>query len=256
MEEQEKQEEATRAVNGNETEETEDQKNFKDVNLEENIRKEYQEKSVSLGEDPVNETPAERDEGLKEKTEDEQNQTEEVTAESEAEEETREIPKASEEEKETQLEKSGEAIGSLNPNPHHPNSVEEQQQEGNVAIPGTTVAPGPQIPDPADPNPTAGHDKKIEVEARKDEGEVKQRPSPPKVLSAMARFQCQASSQGFQVKSRVKAFAEPGRPCTVFRSREMPCNSDTSETNNRTEAPEEEDQPPVKVSELKKRFEA
>uniref|UniRef100_A0A3Q0SVC0 DENN domain containing 1C n=1 Tax=Amphilophus citrinellus TaxID=61819 RepID=A0A3Q0SVC0_AMPCI len=94
---------------------------------------------------------------------------------------------------------------------------------------------------------------------KKEEQEVKKTPSPPKVLSAVARFQSQAPSQGFQVKSRVKAFAESGRPCNVFRSREnahMPCNSDTSETNNRTEAPEEEDQPPVKVSELKKRFEA
>ncbi|XP_030589906.1 DENN domain-containing protein 1B isoform X2 [Archocentrus centrarchus] len=258
----EKQEEVTRTINGNQAEETDGQNNFKEVKLEENIKKEDQEKSVRLGEDRVTEMSAKRDEGLKEKTEDEQNQTEEETAESEVERETHEIPKTSEAGKETQLEKSEEVIGSLskllNPNPHHPNSVEEQQEQGKMAIPDT-VASGPGIPEPADPNPTTGQDKKIDIEARKEEQDVKKTPSPPKVLSAVARFQSQAPSQGFQVKSRVKAFAESGRPCNVFRSREnahMPCNSDTSETNNRTEAPEEEDQPPVKVSELKKRFEA
>ncbi|XP_063332732.1 DENN domain-containing protein 1B isoform X2 [Pelmatolapia mariae] len=258
----EKREEVTGAINGNQAEETDDQNKFKEVKLEENIEKQDQGEGVSLGEHPVNKISAERDEGLKENKEDEQNQTEEVIAEPEMERETHESPKAREEEKESQLEKNEEVRGSLsklmNPNPQHPNSVEEEQNQGKEAVPDTTVPPGPQIP-AVDPNPTSVQEKKIEVAARKLEQEVKQTPSPPKVLSAAARFQSQGSTQSFQVKSRVKAFTEPGKPCTVFRNREnaqMPCDSNTSETNNRTEEAEEEERPPVKVSELKKRFEA
>ncbi|XP_006790826.1 DENN domain-containing protein 1B [Neolamprologus brichardi] len=258
----EKQEEVTGAINGNQAEETDDQNKFKEVKLEENIEKQDPGEGVSLWEDPVNEICAKSDEGLKENKENEQNQTEEVIAEPEMERETHESPKAREEEKESQLEKNEEVRGSLskliNPNPKHPNSVEEEQNQGKEAVPDTTVSPGPQIP-AVDPNPTSVQEKKIEVAAGKLEQEVKQTPSPPKVLSAAARFQSQGSTQSFQVKSRVKAFTEPGKPCTVFRNREnaqMPCDSNTSETNNRTEEAEEEERPPVKVSELKKRFEA
>ncbi|XP_039870095.1 DENN domain-containing protein 1B isoform X2 [Simochromis diagramma] len=258
----EKQEEVTGAINGNQAEETDDQNKFKEVKLEENIEKQDPGEGVSLWEDPVNEICAKSDEGLKENKEDEQNQTEEVIAEPEMERETHESPKAREEEKESQLEKNEEVRGSLskliNPNPKHPNSVEEEQNQGKEAVPDTTVSPGPQIP-AVDPNPTSVQEKKIEVATEKLEQEVKQTPSPPKVLSAAARFQSQGSTQSFQVKSRVKAFTEPGKPCTVFRNREnaqMPCDSNTSETNNRTEEAEEEERPPVKVSELKKRFEA
>ncbi|XP_005743745.1 DENN domain-containing protein 1C isoform X1 [Pundamilia nyererei] len=258
----EKQEEVTGAINGNQAEETDDQNKFKEVKLEENIEKQDPGEGVSLWEDPVNEICAKSDEGLKENKEDEQNQTEEVIAEPEMERETHESPKAREEEKESQLEKNEVVRGSLskliNPNPKHPNSVEEEQNQGKEAVPDTTVSPGPQIP-AVDPNPTSVQEKKIEVATEKLEQEVKQTPSPPKVLSAAARFQSQGSTQSFQVKSRVKAFTEPGKPCTVFRNREnaqMPCDSNTSETNNRTEEAEEEERPPVKVSELKKRFEA
>ncbi|KAL3996126.1 ribosomal RNA-processing protein 9 [Sarotherodon galilaeus] len=256
-----KQEEVTGAINGNQAEETDDQNKFKEVKLEENIEKQDQGEGVSLGEDLVNEISAKSNEGLKENKEDEQNKTE-VNAEPEMERETHESPKPREEEKESQLEKNEEVRGSLskliNPNPQHPNSVEEEENQGKEAVPDTTVPPGPQIP-AVDPNPTSVQEKKIEIEARKLEQEVKQTPSPPKVLSAAARFQSQGSTQNFQVKSKVKAFTEPGKPCTVFRNREnaqMPCDSNTSETNNRTEEAEEEERPPVKVSELKKRFEA
>lgn len=258
----EKQEEVTGAINGNQAEETDDQNKFKEVKLEENVEKQDPGEGVSLWEDPVNEICAKSDEGLKENKEDEQNQTKEVIAEPEMERETHESPKAREEEKESQLEKNEVVRGSLskliNPNPKHPNSVEEEQNQGKEAVPDTTVSPGPQIP-AVDPNPTSVQEKKIEVATEKLEQEVKQTPSPPKVLSAAARFQSQGSTQSFQVKSRVKAFTEPGKPCTVFRNREnaqMPCDSNTSETNNRTEEAEEEERPPVKVSELKKRFEA
>ncbi|XP_047220750.1 DENN domain-containing protein 1C isoform X1 [Girardinichthys multiradiatus] len=145
---------------------------------------------------------------------------------------------------ETQNEKnndSKETLKCINRDDPIFNSVKEQQGEA-------TVTPGPVT---ADPKPPLSQEKKSENTPIKEQGVCLTSP-PPKVLSALARFQGQPySQQGFQLRSISKNSAE-----AAFRSREKlqtPCDSDT---NQSSEAPEEEDHPPVKVSELKKRFEA
>lgn len=255
----EKQEEVNLAINGNKEEEIDDRNNLKEVNLEEERKKDGQDKNASSREDPVKETAEKREEeGLKEKREDEQNQTEEVVEGREI--ETNDMQKGvtkEEQENESQEDKGKELTGSSNKlitlNPHNPNTVEEQQvQEDNQKPP---VSPGPQSLI-VDPEPPAGQEKRREEAVKKEERQMRQTPSPPKVLSAVARFQSQVHSQGFQVKSRTNELAEPGRPCNMFRSRENTCDSNITEDDNCSEGHEEEDPSPVKVSELKKRFEA
>ncbi|XP_072240553.1 DENN domain-containing protein 1B isoform X1 [Leuresthes tenuis] len=253
-EDREKQNETNVAINGEqEEEEMGDRCNFKEVKLEEERKKEHQEKSVSLGEDPLNDMAEGReDEGLKEKTNHELSQDEEVAAGQEIQ-TTKEMQESvtREEVIETQEEKSKEVKEYLNIckklDPCHSNSVLEKRDQGEI-----TVIPEPESR-ASDPKPQAGQEKEGEIAAKKDEQHVKQISSPPRVLSAVVRFQSQPSIQGFQVKSATKALAEP-----VFQSRE---NTQThsprdSETHKSPEAPDEKDGPPVKVSELKKRFEA
>ncbi|XP_022064327.2 DENN domain-containing protein 1B isoform X2 [Acanthochromis polyacanthus] len=239
------------AINGNQ-EDIDDKNNFKEIKLEEEREKD-QERKVSLGEDPASEMAEKQEnEGLEE------------AVGLETEKGTNEMQKIVTREEETQEEESKEVGDSLNKlmklNTHHPSSAEEQQGHEETANPETTVPPGPQSL-AADLKPPTGQDKKSEEATRKEEQEVRQIRSPPKVQSAVERFQSQASGQSFQVKTRTKALAEPGRPVDVFRSRERsqthpPCDSDVSHTNSRSEAPEEEERPAIKVSELKKRFEA
>ncbi|XP_072319210.1 DENN domain-containing protein 1B isoform X2 [Eucyclogobius newberryi] len=69
---------------------------------------------------------------------------------------------------------------------------------------------------------------------------IQSTPSPPKVLSAAVRFQCHASIGGPDLKSRMKTLVEAGH----LHKRE-----------NQSDTEEEKDLPPVKVSELKRRFE-
>nr|XP_054599448.1 LOW QUALITY PROTEIN: DENN domain-containing protein 1B [Nothobranchius furzeri] len=117
-----------------------------------------------------------------------------------------------------------------------PFSVEEHQGPGE-----TTAAPEILIT-------TA--DLKLQEATRKksamnEEPTVRPTPSPPKVTSAAARFQSPTPAKNFQLRSIPKA----GQ---LFQSRE---NQQTQENTN-SDTPEEEDHLPVKVSELKKRFEA
>ncbi|MED6288147.1 hypothetical protein CHARACLAT_023609 [Characodon lateralis] len=146
---------------------------------------------------------------------------------------------------ETQNEKnndSKETLKCINRDDPILNSVKEQQGEATVT-PGLVTA---------DPKPPLSQEKKSDNTPIKEEQGVCLTSPPPKVLSAIARFQGQPySQQGFQLRSIPKNSAE-----AAFRCREKlqtPCDSDT---NKSSEAPEEEDHPPVKVSELKKRFEA
>ncbi|XP_051240235.1 DENN domain-containing protein 1B isoform X2 [Dicentrarchus labrax] len=258
----EKQEEVKVETNDNQEEETDDRNNFKEVKAEEDRKKDCQENSVSLLEDPVKEMAEKReDEELKEKREDVQNQSVVVIGAHEREEGTNDILKGvtrEEEERENQEEEGKGVTGSLNKltelSPHHPNAAEQQQgQEDNLT--------GPQSPI-VDPEPPTGQEKRSEEVVKKESWEIKQSPTPPKVLSTVARFQSQVHSQGFPVKSRAKEFAEPGRPCNMFRSKEnaqthhSPCDSHISEENNHSEVHVEEDLPSIKVSELKKKFEA
>ncbi|XP_022611185.1 DENN domain-containing protein 1B-like isoform X1 [Seriola dumerili] len=259
----EKQEEVKVLINGNQGKDIDNRNNFKEVNFEEE-RKKDQEKRESLGEEPVKETSQKQeDEGLKEKREDERNQSEEVAEGQEAERETNKMQKIVGREdngKENQEEKDKDAQGSLNYlKPLDPNTVEEQQGQEETANPETSGSPGSHSL-AADPKPPAGQEKRNEEVVKKEEQEITQTPPPPKVLSAVARFQSQASSQSLQAKSGTKSLAEPGRPCNLSRSRENtqthpPWDSNISEENDRSEA-HEEGPCPIKVSELKKRFEA
>lgn len=258
----EKQEEVKVAINGKQEEEIDNGNNFKEVKLEEETKIEGQEKRVSLGEDPVKETAEKReDEELKETREDKQNQSEEVAEGQEVEEATSEMQKedAREEEGIEKQEERGKEVAECvtKLNPHHPDA-EEEEQRGQEDTLKPTASPGPQI---VDPTPPAGQEKRREDAVKKEELEMRQTPSPPKVLSAVARFQSQAHSQDFQVKSRTKALAEPGRACNILWNRENakthpPGDSNVSEKNNCSEGHEEDDPPLIKVSELKKRFEA
>lgn len=257
-----KQEEVKVAINGNQGEEIDDRNNFKEVKFKEERKKEDQEERVSLGDDSKTEISEQReDEGLKEKGEDDRNQPEEIAEGHKMERETDKMQEGAareEEKQEDKLEKDKEATGSSNKliklNLQDPDTVEQ------TASPETTAPPAPQSL-AADPQPPAGQEKTSEEAVKKEEREIRQTPTPPKVLSAVTRFQSQASSQSFQVKSRIKGSVEPGRPYNMLWNREHtqthpPCDPKTSEENNRSEAHEGEDPPLIKVSELKKRFEA
>lgn len=264
----EKQEEVKVAINGNQGEEIDDRNNSKEVKLEEETKKEDPERRVSLEEGPVIETVKQRkDEELREK----KNQSEEVVEGHETEKGTNEMQNdvAREEEgKEKLEEQSKEATESLNKlmklNPkcdHRPDTVEQQQGQEETLNLKTAASAGPQSL-AADLTPPAGQEIRGEVAVKKEEQEMTQTPSP-KVLSAVARSKSQGPSQGFQVKSRTKGLAEPERPCSTFRSKEnaqthASCDSNTrSEASSCSKAHEEEDPSPIiKVSELKKRFEA
>lgn len=229
------------AINGNQEEEINAPNNAKQAVFDEE-RKQEEEKGVSLEDSPVNEV-VEKQEELQENREDEQSEKKSVRTDTERGTNT---SVTTEERRDGQEEENQEGTRSLTKpvNINQPNSVEEHK--GNdTANPQTTVSP-------------AGQELESE-EMAKNEDEVRQTPSPPKVLSAIARFQSQTSSTGFQVKSKARALADPGRPCNTFHSREnaqsyTPC--DKPETNNRSEGSEEEDRPLIKVSELKKKFEA
>ncbi|XP_060950251.1 DENN domain-containing protein 1B [Limanda limanda] len=252
----EKQEEVEVVINGNPGGETENTNTFKEVEFEEKRKKEGEEMRESQGEEPVKDKR--EDEGLTEKREDERNQSDGVT---EGHRETDQIQKgvATEEINESQDDKEKEVKRSLNTliklNPHDHNTVEEQQVQQERANPENTASPGPQ--------PPAGQEKSCEEAVNKSEREFRQIPSTPRVLSAVERFQCHGSSQSIQVRSSTKGSAEPGKPVNVLWSKEntqthhvLPRHSGTSEENDCPEVHKEEDSPLIKVSELKKRFEA
>ncbi|XP_035032468.1 DENN domain-containing protein 1B isoform X2 [Hippoglossus stenolepis] len=257
----EKQEEVKVVINGNPGGEKENTYTFKEVKFEEKRKKEGEEMRESLGEEPVKDKR--EDEGLTEKREDERNRSDEVT---EGHRETDQIQKgiATEERNENQDDKEKEVTRSLNTliklNLHDCNTVEEQQGQQERANPESTASPGPQSL-AADPQRPAGQNKSCEEAVNKSERELRQIPSTPKVLSAVERFQSQGSSQSFQVRSSTKGSDEPGRPGNVLWSKEntqthhvLPRHS--SEENDCPEVHKEEDSPLIKVSELKKRFEA
>nr|XP_046263111.1 DENN domain-containing protein 1B isoform X2 [Scatophagus argus] len=247
------QEEVKVKINGNQEEETDERNNFMKVKTEEDREKDGQEMRVSLTEDPVKE-PMEKQEKeeLKEKRA-------EIFEGPEMEKGTSEMLKGDTREnegREGQEGKDKEVKGSTNKltqlTTSKDNSVEEQQ--GQVDNLKPTTSPGPQ-----NPTPPGGHENRSEAAVKKDTQEVRQ--TLPKVLSAVARFQSQTYSQGVQVKSRAKELAETESPCTMFQSREKtqahpPCESNISEENSHLERHGEEDLPSIKVSELKKRFEA
>ncbi|XP_026215612.1 DENN domain-containing protein 1B isoform X2 [Anabas testudineus] len=260
-EHKEEQEQVKVAVNGDQAEEIVDGNNFKEAKLEEERKKDDQEKRKSLVEDPVIEIADTQDEGLKEMRGNEKCQSQEVNEGTELQEhEEQQVVAGVKEEKENLEEENKDVTTSVNElvklTSQHLNTVEEQHRQEDTPNPETTASPGPQSLS-ADPEPPP--EQKNEEAVKKVDGEVRQ--TPPKVRSAVARFQPQASSQGLQVKSRTKALTESGTPCNKLWVREnaqthSTCDSNTSEENSSSEAQDEMKRPLIKVSELKKRFEA
>ncbi|XP_034393411.1 DENN domain-containing protein 1B isoform X2 [Cyclopterus lumpus] len=253
----EEQEEVKVAINGNQEEEIDNGNNCEEVRLEEETKKEGQEKRVSLGEDPLKEMAEEREDERLREMEDVHNPNEEVAKGREIEKETREMQKKKtrEEEGNDMQEEKGKEV-TLNKfiklNPLPPNPEEDTLKP--------TASPGPRSLIVDRTTPPAAQRKRSEEAVTKVEQEMRQSPSPPKVLPAVARFQSLPHSRGFQMKSRT---TEPAEPCSMLRTRENaqthpPCDSDISEERKRSEGHEEDDEdlPPIKVSELKKRFEA
>ncbi|XP_041838087.1 DENN domain-containing protein 1B isoform X2 [Melanotaenia boesemani] len=240
-EDREKEQETNVAINGKqEGEEMFDRNTLKEVKLEEDRMTEDQKIHTHLVEDPVNDmTEGREDEEVKDKKEDKQSEGEEAAAGQETQTGTNEMEEnVTEEIKEIQeIKDSFSRCTKLNPS--HPNAVQEQQDEEK--IPAVLQQPESLA---ADLKPPAGQEKQCEIKAKKEEKEVRLISSSPKIQSAVVRFQSEAPSKGF-----------PVRPMTKILAAQTHQPHD-SERKKCSETPQEEDCPPIKVSELKKRFEA
>ncbi|CAN9509988.1 unnamed protein product [Ophioblennius macclurei] len=211
-------------VNGSREDEADQTDNFDKVNLGAQREATVQQRKNSVEEDSSN--------GLMEKREDERRETERKAT------EMQKLEAAADDGAETheKMKNQEEERGSLR-DPFPATSVEEHL-ETKTTTPREPPSPG----------------EKSEDEER--ESRQTTPPPPPKVQSAKARFQTQAPSQGVPINSRIKALAEPRRPERDAESEQSkpPCSP---ETKSRSEASADQDgRPPVKVSELKKRFEA
>ncbi|XP_055767955.1 DENN domain-containing protein 1B-like isoform X2 [Salvelinus fontinalis] len=161
-------------------------------------------------------------------------------------------------------------------------AVEDNQEEGDRLTPKTTAFPGPE-------NGTATSASKqplgqLEREEKGEEIEVGPTPLSPSVPSAVALFQSPASVQTLHGKAQTRGSPKPSKPSNTPRTWDTIQKSCPQEPNNTQVSPNEragpvtatpvlttpinnqsepggnataqEDPPPVKVSELKKRFEA
>ncbi|XP_043970382.1 DENN domain-containing protein 1B isoform X1 [Gambusia affinis] len=235
----------------NEKQETTNSDNFEEVKMEEEQSKGDHENIASFGENPQEMTEGKEDERIKDERKDEGIQSEEAAVLQEEEGKTNNMQEneTKEEMTETQKDTNNDSTETLNlkcVNREDPllNSVEKPQRDATV----------PPEPDDvtAESKPPPSEEKESDETPKKEEQGPRVTSPPPKVLSAVARFQCQSySQQGFQFKSIPKNSAEPALRCR--EKVQTPCDLDT---NKNAEASEEEDRPPVKVSELKKRFEA
>ncbi|KAG7223752.1 hypothetical protein INR49_026434, partial [Caranx melampygus] len=253
-EDSEKQEEVKVTINGNQREDTDNIKNFKEVNFDK-ARERDQEKKVSLGEELVKETLEKReDDRSKEKNEDERSQSAELAEGQETERETHKMQRSREDDGEESLEEKDKELSASfnNLNPHDPSTMEEQKGQEEIANPETSGSPGPHGL-AVDPKPQVNQEKRSQEVVKNEERETRQTPPPPKVQSAIARFQSQASSQSLQMKSGAKSLAEPGKPCNLWNRENTQHHplpgSNKSEENNSSEANDEEGPPPIiKVS--------
>lgn len=231
----EKQEEAKIT---NQEEELNDRNNLKEAEAEEKGGPDdIQEDGVSLGEEPV-EDPAvlrgEREEELKDDDE-----------ECDEDKEREETDKGTDEREEQQEEDQEKSKEEVSDSSNKVTKLEETPEpEGNPQPAASLSAIRGAEPQPDNQD-----------EAVKTEGkDATKTSSPPKVLSAVARFQSQAHGQGLSVKTRAKELAGSN----VFWSREKAQLSDSNkaDSDDRLEERDEEVLPVIKVSELKKRFEA
>ncbi|XP_014901188.1 DENN domain-containing protein 1C isoform X3 [Poecilia latipinna] len=232
----------------NEKQEITNSDNFKEVKIEEEPSKED---IASFGESSQETTEGKEDERMKDDGKDEGTQSEEVAVLQEEEGKTNNVQEneTKEEMKETQKDTNNDSTETLNLKCVNRedlllNSVGEPQNDATV----------PPEPDDitAESKPPPSEEKESDKTPKKEEQGPRVTSPPPKVLSAVARFQCQPhGQQGFQLRSVSKNSAEPALRCR--EKVQTPCELDA---NRNAEASEEEDRPPIKVSELKKRFEA
>lgn len=161
-------------------------------------------------------------------------------------------------------------------------AVEDNQGEGDRLTPKTTDFPGPEngTATPASKQPLGQQER----EEKGEEIEVGPTPLSPSVPSAVALFQSPASVQTLHGKAQTRGSPKPSKPSNTPRTwdtiqKSCPqepnniqvSNNDragpviatpvlTTPINNQSEpggnTTVQEDPPPVKVSELKKRFEA
>ncbi|XP_055365216.1 DENN domain-containing protein 1B isoform X2 [Betta splendens] len=218
-----------------------DERNFTEIKSEE--EEEYEDKEQRRGslEEQVAEIEM-QEAGLEEMKENDKNQIEEA-----AKDEELEINEMHKELTGAEEEKDNNMV------PENISHSEEHEQEDTPSPESTDT---PEVA--ADTEPSA--EKKSEELIKIKEQNVRQTPTPPKVRSAVAFLQSQGSLQGFQVNSRTRAVVEPGKPCnTQWSWGNTPTHSsqalNIAEENNHSDV-QEENRPPVKVSELKKKFEA
>lgn len=240
----EKQKETNGNINGKQ--EINNRNSFKEVKIEEEESEVDPASTERLDESDVKEMTKETEDKIQDTTKDDEVQSVEVAVEHEG--ESKSINETKEEMKETQECKNNDSEETLNLkyiNKDDPllNSVEEQHSEPPLTPGLDNVTADPKLP--------VSHEKESDKPPQKEEQGVRLTSPPPKVLSAVARFQGQPyGQQSFQLRSISKNSGEP-----AFRCREKVQTLCDLDTNKNSEGAEEEDRPPVKVSELKKRFE-
>lgn len=240
----EKQEEVRVAINGNQEEEKDDCDNSKEVEAEEERKKGGLENRLSLGGDPVKETAEkQQEEEFEKKGEDVENQSVEEVEGQETDKRTNKTLEGQTSEKQGG-EDSSNKITKLNI--HHHNTGEELQgQEDNLK---PTISQSLIV----DSEPPAGQKNKHGQAVKEEEQEMRQTPSPPKTLSARIHFQSQANEQESQVKTKAKEMFQIMEKAQTHPVHE----ANVSEENSLSEGNKEEEPPSIKVSELKKLFEA
>lgn len=221
--EETKQEDMKEVIDGNqEEEEIEECKNCEEEGKGEEERRASDEIGVSSGED-ANKPEVE---DLKENSKEKENQ---ITKEDRSCEMIKELQEPPQQRGEQEEKEKTEV------SPPHQNTGKQKEQDAGLKH--------------ADLQSHATDESSLKVS---DEAEKRPPLPAPKVLSAVACFQSQADSQGFRGKSKPKEPAE-NRTSELLQSRE---NVQTPANKSKKSAEEEEESPLIKVSELKKRFEA
>uniref|UniRef100_A0A3Q2G070 Uncharacterized protein n=2 Tax=Cyprinodon variegatus TaxID=28743 RepID=A0A3Q2G070_CYPVA len=225
--------------------------NFEEIKVEEEESKEKQENMARFDESSVEEiTEGLQDKRIEDSRKDDEIQSKLVALVQEEEEEKKDVQENETKEEAKEIQEGKNIVSKetnskcINRNDPLSHSVEELQNEA-------AVPPSPSN-NAANPKHSASHDENIDKTPKKEDGTRLTSP-PPKVHSAVARFQAQqCSQQGFQRRTISKNSVE-----VPLRCREKVQTLYDVNTNKNIEAPEEEEERPlVKVSELKKRFEA
>lgn len=224
--EETKQEDVKEAIDGNqEEEELEESNNCEDEGKEEEEEEKKASDEIGVNsEEDGNKTEVEE---LKENDKEKENQIIEEDRSCEVMKERQQPQQRGDQEEKERTEVS----------PPHQNTAQEQQEQDTSLKPAdlqsrVTDEPPQKMSDEAEKRPTL---------------------PVPKVVSAAAHFQSHAHSQGFQVNSRTKEPAENRTSELLWSREEVQTPANKSKEKN---SEEEEELPLIKVSELKKRFEA